>query len=66
MGVLNEKRCKRKNLNLTCLKDTYLIKKINDEQSPENKIEIKQHTLLKCFDIIDSSNIYYQIFLLKI
>ena len=45
------------------MQDTYLIKELNNEQSSNNQLFIKRGILLKCLDVIDISEEYYQVFL---
>ena len=57
---------RRNNLKLRVLKDTYLIKKLNHDQSQSNKIAIKKGDLLSCSQIDDINNKFYYICLIKI
>jgi hypothetical protein len=52
---------RKNNLNLRCLKDTFLIKKLNHDQSKQNKIPIKKGSLLFCskIDEIQKEKFYY-------
>ena len=54
---------RKNNLNLRCLKDTFLIKKLNYDQSRENKIPIQKGKLLKCSLVNEPSDKYYYIYL---
>ena len=57
---------RRNNLKLRVLKDTYLIKKLNHNQSSNNKIAIKKGDLLDCTQIDEFNKNFYYICLIKI
>jgi hypothetical protein len=57
---------RRNNLKLRVLKNTYLIKKLNHDQSQSNKTAIKKGDLLYCTQIDDINNKFYYICLIKI
>ena len=57
---------RRNNLKLRVLKDTFLIKKLNHDQSQINKTAIKKGDLLYCTQIDDFNNKFYYICLVKI
>jgi hypothetical protein len=54
---------RKNNLNLRCLKDTFLIEKLNHDQSIKNKIPIQKGKLLKCSLVNEPSDKYYYIYL---
>ena len=58
--------CRKKNLRLRVLRDAYLRKKLNNDQSQSNKIAIKKGDLLSCSQIDDFNNKFYYICLIKI
>lgn len=56
---------RRNNNYLRCLQNTYLIKKLNHDQSNNNKIPVKKGTLLRTLEIIDTGSNYYHIQLIS-